>query len=228
MNKPTVQWGLIALALVLAVATGWQSTDWQDDDQSASRASNDPPFDFYVLALSWSPAFCATDAGKNSPTQCGSGADFGFITHGLWPQFESGWPSFCQSPHGDRMPSDIATALLPIMPDRRLIAHQWDKHGTCAGLDQQSYARQIAVATDSIAIPSLFEGPIPGTLDARIIEQAFQQANPAIPHNGIAISCPNGRFAEVRICLDQNLSPRTCEEVDRQGCQQTGLQGTPR
>lgn len=220
LNRRFIQWGIIALAIAIAVATGWQG-----DDQPES---SDAPFDFYVLALSWSPAFCASEAGQRSPLQCRSGADHGFVTHGLWPQFEEGWPSFCQSPHGDSMPSHVAEGLLDIMPDRGLIEHQWDKHGTCSGLSQEAYADVTRQASQSIAIPALFDGTTPSRIDADDIEQAFQQANPAIPRDAMAVSCPGGRFAEVRICMDQNLSPRACGEVDRNGCQQNSLHLTAR
>ena len=223
MNRRAIQWGVIALAVALVATTGWRVQDQQEQ-----RLSSDPPFDFYVLALSWSPAFCASDAGQGSPMQCGAGADFGFITHGLWPQFERGWPSFCQSPHGQNMPQDTVAALLPIMPDRGLIEHQWDKHGTCSGLSQERYAERIEAATIGISVPSLFDGPTPDTLDASTIEHAFQQANPDLSQDGIAIACPGGRFMEVRICLDQNLGPRSCQEVDRQGCRQAELRIAPR
>jgi ribonuclease T2 len=215
MNRRFVQWGVIALAIAIAVATGWQS------EQPSESA--DQPFDFYVLALSWSPAYCATEAGQRSPLQCGSGADHGFITHGLWPQFEEGWPSFCQSPHGDSMPDDIADNMLDVMPDRGLIEHQWDKHGTCTGLDQQRYADLTRQASESISMPALFSGATLARLDADAIEAAFADANPGLSQDAIAIICPGGRFAEVRLCLDTNLTPRACAQVDRNGCRQTNL-----
>ncbi|MBO6673676.1 MAG: ribonuclease [Rhizobiales bacterium] len=215
MNRRLVQWGVIALAIAIAVATGWQN------DQPHESA--DQPFDFYVLALSWSPAYCATEAGQRSPLQCASGANYGFVTHGLWPQFEDGWPSFCQSPHGDSMPDDIANTLLDIMPDRGLIEHQWDRHGTCTGFDQQTYADLIRDAGDRITLPSLFDGTTPARLDADAIEATFVDANSGLRRDAIAISCPGGRFAEVRLCLDTTLTPRACAQVDRNGCRQANL-----
>ena len=44
-------------------------------------------FDYYAVALSWSPAFCAT---HDDPNQCASGRQAGFVLHGLWPQYEQG------------------------------------------------------------------------------------------------------------------------------------------
>ncbi len=210
-----VQWGIIALAIAIAVATGWQNEDEQ--------TGGGQPFDFYVLALSWSPAYCATESGQRSPLQCGAGADFGFITHGLWPQFEDGWPSFCQSPHGDSMPTSIAETLLDIMPDSGLIEHQWNKHGTCSGLSPADYAAVTRQASERILVPPPFDGATPARLDADSIEAAFQEANPGLLPDAIAIACPGGRFAEVRICLDTNLTPRACAQVDRNGCQQADL-----
>lgn len=219
-----VQWAVIALAIIAVVI--FNHTEEQAPAQQ--NQTSDLPFDFYVLALSWSPAFCTSEAGQRADEQCGPGADFGFITHGLWPQFEQSWPSFCQSEYGDQMPREVASDLLPIMPDRGLIQHQWDKHGTCSGLDPRTYADLIIDATDRLTIPAAFEGQSPTRMDAREIERLFQQANPAIPADAIAITCPSGRFTEVRICLDQGLSPRACRQVDRDGCSQGDLSITQR
>lgn len=217
---------MIALVAVVVVIFNYRQE--QTPAPAEQTRAADLPFDFYVLALSWSPAFCASEAGQRSPEQCGQGVDFGFITHGLWPQFEQGWPSFCQSDYGGQMPRDIAGELLPIMPDRGLIAHQWDKHGTCSGLDPQAYADRIIEATSRVTVPETFESQPPVRMDARAIERAFQQANPALPADAIAITCTSSRFTEVHICLDQGLSPRTCREVDQNGCTQTGLTITQR
>ena len=223
MSGRLPQGALIVLATVAAIVLSWAGGQRGVADQGFSEAAT-LPFDFYVLALSWSPAYCASDAGSRSPLQCGAGADFGFITHGLWPQFEEGWPSFCQSPHGDSMPAAIADDLIGIMPDRGLIAHQWDKHGTCSGLSPARYAAMIREASASIAIPMLFAQQPLSRIDADQIEAAFAAANPGLTEDAIAIACPNRRFTEVRICLDQDLSPRACAQVDRNGCRSDDLQ----
>ena len=49
-------------------------------------------FDFYVMALSWSPDYCASN-GSNDPQQCSIGKKLDFVLHGLWPQYESGCAS---------------------------------------------------------------------------------------------------------------------------------------
>ena len=53
--------------------------------------ANEPgKFDYYVLSLSWSPEHCATT--HDTSTQCAGTRHFGFVVHGLWPQFEHGFP----------------------------------------------------------------------------------------------------------------------------------------
>ncbi len=222
MNRRLITWGVIAVAIAIAVITA------QQGDVPPDTSEGELPFDFYVLALSWSPAFCLTEQGQRSTSQCGANADFGFITHGLWPQFEDGWPSFCQSPHGAEMSNAQAERLFEIMPDRGLIAHQWDKHGTCTGLSQADYISATLAATQAIAIPAQFSGASPNRLNAAEIERAFIDANEGLESDGIAVSCPNGRFREVRVCLSTDLEPRACPQVDRQGCQQETLVIAPR
>src|SRR5262245_32563319 len=65
------------------------------------RRQNEPgKFDFYVLSLSWSPSFCAANVERGfqrSDPQCGP-RPFSFVVHGMWPQYEKGFPEFCQVP----------------------------------------------------------------------------------------------------------------------------------
>ena len=53
-------------------------------------AATPTPCESLVLSLSWSPSWCATKAGQRDEDQCGSGKKFGFIVHGLWPQYARG------------------------------------------------------------------------------------------------------------------------------------------
>ncbi|MBV6657045.1 MAG: hypothetical protein KI785_04675 [Devosiaceae bacterium] len=110
------------------------------------------------------------------------------------------------------------------MPDPGLIQHQWNKHGTCAGLDQASYAQDIRDATARVAIPQTFQEGNAQRLDARDVERLFTAANPGLTQEGVAVSCRSGRFAEVRICLSHDLDFRACTQVDRNGCGQSNLE----
>jgi ribonuclease T2 len=44
-------------------------------------------FDYYVLALSWSPQYCATATNNADRSQCS--VPHGFVVHGLWPQYRA-------------------------------------------------------------------------------------------------------------------------------------------
>ncbi len=99
---------------------------------AAARAEGERAgvFDYYVMALSWSPSFCALEGTARGDPQC-AGAGRGFVLHGLWPQFEAGWPSYC--PSAARNPSRAETAAMAdIMGSGGLAWYQWKKHGRCS------------------------------------------------------------------------------------------------
>jgi Ribonuclease T2 family len=98
--------------------------------ESAARVPGD--FDYYVLSLSWSPTYCAGDAGQHDDQQCSPGRKFAFVVHGLWPQYTKGWPQDCPTNEAWIDQSQI-DAMMDIMPSKKLIIHEWKKHGTCAG-----------------------------------------------------------------------------------------------
>jgi ribonuclease T2 len=194
---------------------------------SASQAQ-DRPGDFYVLSLSWSPTWCATDTGAGDSPQCDEGAGHGFIVHGLWPQYEAGYPQFCAGNRPDRIPSELADSVTDIMPDRQLVFHQWRKHGTCSGLAAKAYFATIRAALGQVAIPASFRSPPREEIvSAGEVEQAFLQANRGLKPGGIAVSCAAGWLEEVRICLTRELAFRTCGEVDQRGCRQARLRLPP-
>ena len=175
-------------------------------------------FDFYVLALSWSPSWCAENDRDGRTMQCDANGDRRFIVHGLWPQYERGYPANCRAEERD-VPRRYEDVLLSIMPSRGLIEHQWDKHGTCSGLRQAEYFSTLAHAWKRVTVPSrLARLERPDAIPPDEIEALFALANPGMTEGGIAISCRSGRLAEVRICLDKDLRYRSCQEVDRRGC----------
>ena len=105
--------------------------------QALAQSHTPGEFDYYVLALSWSPSFCALEAGPDHP-QCAEDADFGWVLHGLWPQYETGWPANCTT--AARNPSRSQTAAMAdIMGSGGSAWHQWKKHGRCSGLTATDY-----------------------------------------------------------------------------------------
>lgn len=113
-------------------------------------------FDFYVLALSWSPSYCESKGDRADRMQCGGPKPFAFVTHGLWPQYERGFPSDCRVT--GRAPTRAQVdGLLDIMPSPGLVRYQWRKHGSCSGLNPPDYFRTVRAAYDKVSIPQDFQ-----------------------------------------------------------------------
>jgi ribonuclease T2 len=177
-------------------------------------------FDFYVMSLSWSPGFCATAAGQNDPLQCGPEHHFAFVLHGLWPQYQrGGWPQNCSTEAADE---SLVNSMLTIMPSPKLVAHEWEKHGTCSGLSPKDYFEEASEAFNSVKIPSQYKAPQQRiTVSPDQLQHDFAADNPKIGDQGLVVLCSgNGRYLqEVRVCLTEDLEGRRCNgEVLRDAC----------
>lgn len=181
---------------------------WGGAAQAEGEAAGD--FDYYVLALSWSAAWCALEGDARDDPQCDPGRGLTFVLHGLWPQYEDGWPSYCRT--AERDPSrGMTEAMTDIMGGAGLAFHQWKKHGRCSGLSAVTYFATARQAFDGIRVPELFKGvDRPLTLPANVIEAAFLEANPGLARDQITITCKDGLIREARVCLSRDLAPRRC------------------
>ncbi len=167
-------------------------------------------FDYYVLALSWSPTWCALEGDARGSPQCDAAKENGWVVHGLWPQYENGWPSYC--PTGARNPSRADTrAEADLFGSSGNAWHQWNKHGRCSGLTAEDYYTLARKAFGQIERPGLLrklEQPV--KVPAAVIEQAFLEANDGLHPEQITITCKSGRIQEARICMTPDLDLRTC------------------
>ncbi len=220
---------LLAMCVVLVIAWERQQVGIGQNRSDASASSNQPsdaktvgrkfPFDFYVLSLSWSPSYCLVEGKQADRQQCRTGSRYGFIVHGLWPQYEKGYPEFCRSEGRGFVPQGIEQSMFDIMPSRGLIRHQWKKHGTCSGLTQRSYFDITRKALNLITVPRQYRSVSSDLrVDPAAMENAFVRANPGLPADGIAVTCDGRNLREVRICLTSDLQFRACDEVDRNFC----------
>src|SRR6056297_3112142 len=159
---------------------------------SASAEGRPGVFDYYVLSLSWSPNWCALEGDARRSDQCEARHDHGWALHGLWPQYHRGWPSFCRT--AERAPSRGMTgAMADIMGSGGLAWHQWKKHGTCSGLSASAYFALSREAYGSVTRPAVFRKlDRPVKLPARVIEEAFLKANPAMTADGVTVTCRDG------------------------------------
>jgi ribonuclease T2 len=167
-------------------------------------------FDYYVMALSWSANWCAREGDGRGDPQCDDGRGLNFTLHGLWPQYEDGWPAFCRT--GARDPSRGETAAMAdIMGGAGLAFYEWKKHGRCSGLSAADYYALSRDAYAGIVIPEVFADlDRDVALPASVVEDAFLEANPGLQRDQITITCTDGMIEEARICLTRDLEPRRC------------------
>jgi ribonuclease T2 len=64
---------------------------------AAGEAARNTPgvFDYYALVLSWIPSYCRNEGRARNDGQCEASQRPAFRLHGLWPQYEEGWPEDC-------------------------------------------------------------------------------------------------------------------------------------
>jgi len=201
---------VLALAALLMLALGL--------DPAAAQGRGRPgDFDLWVLSLSWSPSYCEATGKARGDVQCAR--PFSFVVHGLWPQYNRGYPSDCAATSAP--PSrDQVRAMLDIMPSPGLIAHEWRKHGTCSGLSGEAYLRIIRKLFEKIRIPDEYKDTVePRMVSTREVEAAFVAANKGLDGDEITVQCDSRRLQEVRICLKKDLSAFTsCGEGERRAC----------
>jgi ribonuclease T2 len=178
---------------------------------SAQNRGTPGQFDFYVLTLSWSPDYCAKN-GDRDPPQCKSGKKLGFVLHGLWPQYQKGYPANCSS---EKLPKTLKQQFSGLFPSEKLYDHEWEKHGTCSGKTPQQYLALSKQLKDSVAIPTTYNRPnkpFRTTIDG--LKNTLVSANPELTANGIAPYCSgSGRFLqEVFFCYSKDGKPGACSE----------------
>src|SRR6202051_2551141 len=183
---------ILLSCLVITTATARHRRSASDGEPGA--------FDYYVLSLSWSPAFCLEKPGA---AECNGPRRFGFIVHGLWPQYEEGWPENCNV--HQQVPDNVVTAIADLMPARGLVYHEWSAHGTCSGLSPAEFFALVRRAYASIAISRGLSSPTQAIEQPpAAIARAFRRANPRLPAQSIVVTCTGQStpsLREVRICL---------------------------
>jgi ribonuclease T2 len=179
-------------------------------------------FDYYALVLSWSPTYCADAGDRRNDAQCAprSGRPYAFVLHALWPQHERGWPQDCRSSDRGYVPGPVANRMLDIMPSKRLVFHEYRKHGTCSGLGVDGYFDLARRLHDKVRIPPRFVELTDSrtTVSPGELMQDFMAANPGLEPDMIAVQCggAGNRLKEVRICFDKGGNFRACGRNENQ------------
>lgn len=192
---------------------------WSEAAKAEGERAGD--FDYYVLSLSWSAAWCALEGDSRNDPQCDDGRGLTFVLHGLWPQYDVGWPSFCRTVERDPTRAETA-AMGDVMGGSGPAFYQWKKHGRCSGLPARDYFDTARKAYQRVEIPALFADVSRSlTLPASVIEDAFLEANPGLARDQITITCKDGLIQEARVCLTRDLGFRRCGDDVIRDCRLT-------
>ncbi|MGI9070701.1 MAG: ribonuclease T2 family protein [Bryobacteraceae bacterium] len=195
--------GVVAFWLLCGAACGRQTKFGSERNRSGR-------FDYYVLALSWAPTFCAHEATNRSAGECGGGHEVGFVVHGLWPESERGRSLENCAPVRPVTP-EIVQEMLPLMPDVGLIQHEWRTHGSCSGLAAEEYFAIVNRAAEKIRIPELYQSLQRAlTTSPGEVERRFAAVNHLRGVSAVRVQCRAGEVRGVLICLTKDLHPRSC------------------
>src|SRR5688572_28271990 len=160
----------MAIILIAAVMTSFSrreaahsppATDMSRADKQDRATPVSAAFDFYLMAMTVHPAFCADNARRR---ECASGSPRPLVIHGLWPERMEPrtYPHDCPAPALDLEPA-LALELGDLMPGMAdgLHQHEWREHGGCSGLDDDDYYRHTLELARRVA------GALAATLTTR-------------------------------------------------------------
>ncbi|HUN87915.1 MAG TPA: ribonuclease T2 [Terriglobales bacterium] len=217
--------GVVALAAAFYLCLAPGSFAKHSKQQPAANTNVPGEFDYYLLTLSWAPQFCATNPSGGGTAECSPKKHMGLVVHGLWPQHNDGrWPQNCSTSPPVR--SDTVNHMLPIMPGKGLIQHEWSKHGTSSGLSADDYFAAIEKVFGRLTVPEQFKRPtVTAETNPRDIESTFATANNA-PNAAFRVSCLQNQFSALEICLTKDFQYKACPKSLKE-CKAPELQVRP-
>jgi ribonuclease T2 len=178
---------------------------------SALQAARNVPgsFDYYVLVLSWMPTHCQTEGSGRR--ECDGPRPHAFLLHGLWPQYDKGWPEDCETGKRPWVPEKVIEEMRDVMPSKNLIIHEYRVHGTCSGLDPAQYFGVARELFDRVRVPRALLGQKSEQIASPgAIERAFIDVNPWLKPDMIAVTCRRQNLLDIRVCFGRDLFPRAC------------------
>jgi ribonuclease T2 len=197
---------------------------------STSTRAKEPvagPFDYYALALSRSPTYCIITGIDRKDSQCAPGRAYAFVVHGLWPQFERGWPEHCHTAE-TWVPEELIESLRDIIPSKRLVIHEWKKHGSCSGLGMEKYFDSTRIMFAKIRTPARYLAPtadVVTTPDQLVSD--FVKTNAALTSDMLSVQCGNARdrarLAELIVCFAKDGAFQACGANERRRCRAVTL-----
>ncbi len=211
--------GLTLASTLIASAASAQRRGYEKDYRDNKHIAG--KFDYYALVMSWSPTHCATVRKKGYDSQCNprDGRRYAFVLHGLWPQYNRGFPGNCRIGKRPFVPNDVIDSVQDIMPSRRLTIHEYKKHGTCSGLTPKGYYAVSRKLFSSIKVPQRYILPEKAQfVSPEELSADFIRENPQLRPDMLAISCggPGNRLKEIRVCFSKKGKPKPCGSNENQ------------
>ncbi|CAI5722195.1 unnamed protein product [Hyaloperonospora brassicae] len=207
MTRPSLLHHLSAFTSVLVTASVSAHVPVYD---ALVAALPPAPFDMYILAQSWQPAFCFQKEEQYPGCRAPQRYWRSHLTlHGLWPELAgSAPPSFCS---GEAFDAETIERELGIdtlhefWPDVKFQEaspkytdfwkHEWARHGTCSGLKQVAYfASAINLERNETLAPTpeLLQDHVGGRVDVQELRKAFGDA---------ALQCQHSRVGDTYVTM---------------------------
>lgn len=164
------------------------------------------------MALSWSPEFCkGRETDSRHRMQCsGRNGRFGFVVHGLWPESGGTWPQYCPA-QAKLTPAELRRNLC-MMPSSRLVAHQWNKHGSCMVRRPETYFKVTRILWDSLQWPDYDRMSRQDELTVGDMRKAFVEANPGWRADAVGVHLDRrGWLEEFKLCYSKRFRPTRCD-----------------
>ena len=205
---------LLSILLLLVVWCGYRdfAVAKHKKQPTVTSDASAGDFDYFLLTLSWAPEFCASNPNSRKSAECAANHHMGLLAHGLWPQYDNGkGPEDCAST--PPVSSSTVNHMMPIMPGKQLIQHEWQKHGTCSSMSVQDYFGAIEKLYNGLEVPPELKKPATSAqASPTAIEQKFAAANNA-PKRAFRVSCPQNEFSAVEVCLSKDLQYQACPDT---------------
>ncbi len=167
-----------------------------------------------LLAISWQNAYCQTHQKKRECRNVKSShySASNFTLHGLWPQ-----PRSRQNCKGKRkvfLEKELYMELLEVMPAAKsgLQHHEWKKHGTCYGKDQEEYFKDSIYLVKEInnsPVRDLFARNVGKRVTKEQLNRVFNKAFGSGSGRKVKMICKNGLITELWINLKGEITPKS-------------------
>jgi ribonuclease T2 len=157
-------------------------------------------------ALSWTPTWCALEGDDRNSPQCDRGRGSASRSTGSGRNTRTAGQASAHGPAPALAGADrrhgghhglFGTRMAPVAQARCLQRP-----------DVRGLLRAVAAAYERVVRPDLLRRlDREVRLPARVIEEAFLEANPDLEPDMLTVTCRAGRVQEVRLCLTRRWSP---------------------